>query len=185
MPIFTPVVILEVAPPFRKLTLAGRNAPKPIKVGGQQNAIQTWYPGTNKASVQVMGTQEDDIIMEGRWDDPAGSLFPDKNPLGATVRIKVARGLMQGQQLCQLLWGTTIVRQGRVKRFEILYQKKTRTEYRIVFAVDQANEAIALGPLPILNIDVGGAISILAAAAATATTMKATVNAVGNIGGKS
>lgn len=185
MPIFTPVVILEVAPPFRKLTLAGRNAPKPIKVGGQQNAIQTWYPGTNKASVQVMGTQEDDIIMEGRWDDPAGSLFPDKNPLGATVRIKVARGLMQGQQLCQLLWGTTIVRQGRVKRFEILYQKKTRTEYRIVFAVDQANEAIASRPLPILNIDVGGAISILAAAAATATTMKATVNAVGNIGGKS
>ena len=85
-----PVQIVELAPPFRVLKFGARNQPKPIRVTGEQRAIQTWYPGSQKASVQVMGTKESDIPLEGRWDDPAGTLVP---ALGATVRIATARGL--------------------------------------------------------------------------------------------
>ena len=144
-----PVVITELAPPFRVLTFGGRNRPKPIRVSGQQRSVQTWYPGSGKASVQVMGTEEDPIWLEGRWDDPFGTINPAQ---GAGVRIAVARGLMAGQSLCQLLWGPTIVRQGRVKRVEILYQRANRTEFRILFEVDQANEAIALAPIVTLRV---------------------------------
>ena len=170
-----PVIIVELAPPFRVLTLGGRSRPKPVRVGGEQRASQTWYPGASKASTQVMGVQEDPISLEGRWDDPLGTILPQTNPFGAGTRVKLARGLMYGQNLCQLLWGTTIVRQGRVERFEVLYQKANRVDYRIVFAVDQANEAVALGPLPILTLDAGALIQVAAAAAAA-------VNVVLNVG---
>lgn len=177
---FLPVIIQELDPPFRSLPLGGRNRPKPIKVGGEQKAIQTWYPGTTKASVQVMGTREDPIIMEGRWDDPAGTLNPVQ---GSRVRIATARGLMVGQNLCQLLWGTTIVRQGRLARFEVLYQRTNRVEYRIVFEVDQANEAVALWPLPILNLDATALITAMAAAAATASLVVSVADSASDIGG--
>ena len=175
-----PVQIIELAPPFRVLTFGARNQPKPIRVGGEQRAVQTWYPGSQKASVQVMGTKEDPIILEGRWDDPAGTLIP---ALGAGVRIALARGLMQGQNLCQLLWGSVIIRQGRVKRVSILYQKTDRTEFRIVFEVDQANEPVALSPLPILNIDSAALATAFAAGAAAAALVENQVSSGSDIGG--
>lgn len=176
-----PVVITELAPPFRVLTLGSRTRPKPFRVTSRQRAVQTWYPGSNKASVQALGTQEEPIILEGRWDDPAGTL----NPLqGAGVRVALARGLMQGQNLCQLLWGTVVVRQGRVAEFSELIQKTERREYRIVFEVDQANEAVALGPLPILNIDAAAMTNVLAAAAVAGNLAADAVNAGASIGGQ-
>ena len=180
-----PVIILELAPPFRTLKLGGRTRPKPVRVGSEQRAVQTWYPGASKASTQVMGVREDPIVLEGRWDDPLGTILPQTNPFGAGVRVKTARGIQQGQNLCQLLWGTTIVRQGRIERFEVLYQKANRTDYRIVFAVDQANEPVALGPALILTIDAAAVITALAAASALANTMASAADAVSNIGGTS
>lgn len=178
-----PVIIQELAPPFRNLTLGGRTRPKPIRVGSEQQSVQTWYPGAGKASTQVMGVREDPITMEGRWDDPLGTILPQVNPFGAGTRVKLARGLQQGQNLCQLMWGSTIVRQGRIKRFEVLYQKANRTDYRIVFEVDQANEAVALGPLLILQINAAAVIAVLAAGLAVGGTMVAAADAVGDIGG--
>lgn len=178
-----PVIIQELAVPFRNLTLAGRSMPKPVRVGAEQHAIQTWYPGAGKASAQVMGVREDPLILEGRWDDPAGTLLPQINPFGAGTRAKLARGLMEGQALCQLLWGTTIVVQGRVKRFEILYQKANRTDYRIVFEVDQSNSPTALTPLPILNIDPARLIAVAAAVAVAGSIMVNAVDSGSDIGG--
>lgn len=178
-----PVIIVELAPPFRVLTLGGRDRPKPVRVGGSQQAVQTWYPGSSKASVQVMGVREDPIELAGRWDDPKGTILPQTNPFGAGTRVKVARGLMHGQSLCQLLWGTTIVRQGRVERVEILYQKANRVDYRIVFGVDQANEAIALSPLPILTLDAGALLTAFTVANALTTVASNVANSGDDIQG--
>lgn len=159
-----PVIITELAPPARILILAGRDAPKPIRVVGSQRAIQTWYPGSQKASTQVMGTKEEPLVLRGRWDDPLS--FIDGGP---ARRIGLARGIMQGQNLCRLVWGDVIVRLGRISKVDILFQKQARTEYEIVFAVDQPNEAVAIGPLPLLSgIATLVAATALNAAAATA-----------------
>ena len=176
-----PVIIQELAPPFRTLTLGARSKPKPIRVTGRQRAIQTWYPGSTKASVQVLGTQEEPIILEGRWDDPFGTINPAQ---GAGVRVGLARGLMQGQNLCQLLWGSVIIRQGRVVEVSELIQKKERREYRIVFEVDQANEPIALAPAPILNIDSAALVTALAAGAVLGSLAVTVVAAGSSIGGQ-
>ena len=178
-----PVVIQELAFPFRNLTLGGRSRPKPVRVGAEQKAVKTWYPGASKASVQVMGVREDDIVLEGRWDDPLGTILPQINPFGAGTRAKLARGLMEGQNLCTMFWGTTIVVQGRVGRFEILYQKANRTDYRIVFEVDQSNSPVALSPLPILNIDPARLIAIAAAVSVAASIMTNAADSGSNIGG--
>lgn len=176
-----PVQIIELAPPFRVLTLGARSKPKAIRVTSRQRAVKTWYPGATKASVQAMGTEEDPIIMEGRFDDPWGTI----NPLqAAAVRVKLARGLLQGQNLCQLLWGSVIIRQGRVTEFSQLIHKKERREYRIVFDVDQSNEAIALGPLPILNIDAAALVTAIAATAVIGNLVAATVATGSDIGGQ-
>lgn len=163
-----PVIITELAAPFRILLLAGRDAPKPIRVVGSQRAIQTWYPGSQKASTQVMGTKEEPLVLRGRWDDPISTIVDG----GPQRRIQLARGIMQGQNLCQLVWGDVIVRLGRISKVDILFQKTARTEYEIVFAVDQPNEAVAITPLPLLS---GTAAQVAATAlnAAAATSLAA------------
>jgi hypothetical protein len=178
-----PVVIIELAPPFRVLTLGGRTRPKPIRVGSEQRAVQTWYPGSGKASTQVMGVREDPLIMEGRWDDPLGTILPQTNPFGAGVRVKLARGIQQGQNLCLCFWGTTIVKQGRLERFEVLFQKANRTDYRIVFAVDAANEPVALTPLPLLTIDASALIAVAAAVSVAASIATNAADSGSEIGG--
>lgn len=176
-----PVQIIELVPPFRILILGARSKPKPFRVTSRQRSVQTWYPGSNRASVQAMGTQEEPIILEGRFDDPFGTLNPAQ---GAGVRVKLARGLMQGQNLCQLLWGSVVIRQGRVTEFSQLIQKKERRSYRIVFSVDQANEAIAIGPLPVLNIDSAALVTAIAAAAVVGKLVTDVVVAGASIGGQ-
>ena len=70
-----------------------------------------------------------------------------------------------------------------MSRFEILYQKANRTDYRIVFAVDQANEPIALAPVPILNIDPAALTNALAAVRAASAVAESAADSGGDIQG--
>lgn len=137
-----PVIIQELGPPFRSIVFAGRDRPEqPVEVAGRQRATQTWYPGTTKASTQVMGTEEDPIPLRGWFQDPLTLLDG-----GPGARMAILRDLMQGQNLCQLLWGTVIIRQGRVSRCSFQIHREAKIRYEVVFAVDQPNEARSLAP---------------------------------------
>jgi hypothetical protein len=159
-----PVTIVELGPPFRNIALAGRDAPeRPVKRKGSQRATQTHYPGSQQASVQVMGTREDPLVLRGWFQDPL--TFLDGGP---EARMSVLRGMMQGQGLCQLVWGSTIICQGRVEVCDFDIHKSTRVRYEITFAVDQANEAVALEPkqlVPSVFADLKSVIDVALASA--------------------
>lgn len=139
-----PVVISELAPPFRILKLDGRDRPeRPVSVPTEQRATQTHYPGTGKASVQFMGTKEGTVMLRG-WFQDALSVFDG----GPQTRVDLARGIMQGGNLCRLQWGTSIYRTGRIKTFNPEYHRAQRIRYEIGFEVDEQNELVATSPLP-------------------------------------
>lgn len=138
------VTITELRAPFRIMVFAGRDRPEqPVNVRSSQRVTQTYYPGTSTASVQFHGTKEDPIRLKGWFHDPLNLITG-----GADARIALLRGLLQGGNLCRLVWGTKIIRQGRVEVVDIGFRQADRVEYEVVFAVDQANEPVALTPLP-------------------------------------
>lgn len=141
-----PVIISELAFPFRTLLLAGRDRPEqPVTRTTVQRARKSHYPGTNQASVQVMGSAEEPIVLRGWFHDPLTLLDG-----GPQARIAVARGILQGGRLCRLSWGGVITCKGRITRVTPGFYKAQRLRYEIEFDVDQPNEAVALTPLPIV-----------------------------------
>lgn len=175
---FLPVIIAEMAPPFRSITLAGRDKPEqPILVAGQQRATTTNYPGSSRTSVQVLGTSEEPIILRGWFADPLSIVDG-----GARTRMALLRGLMQGQNPCTLTWGHTIVRTGRVERCEFSIYRRNKVRYEITFAVDQPDEAIARRPRPLLPVsgaDVMAALNGIRTAFEVLNETKRVVNALG------
>lgn len=174
-----PVVITELAPPVRVLTLAGKDRPEvPVQVAGEQKAVQTWYPGAHKASVQVMGTAEEPIVLRGWFHDDLSVLDG-----GPKARVALARGIMQGQNLCQLVWGDQIVRVGRITHVQVGFFQARRQRYEIRFTVDQANEAVALAPTPVGTTAAALDAALDAAVAAAAAAIEAfdTVKTIGAV----
>lgn len=143
------VTISELAAPRRVVTFAGRDLPeKGLVVAGEQRSVQSHYPGTQMASVQVLGTKEDPIVLTG-W-------FQDEIVSDPTAQIRLLRGIMQGGSLCRLVWGDVISRVGRVKRCEFPFHEEKRVRYSVTFEVDQADEAIAMKPIPVRSVQVLG-----------------------------
>ncbi len=145
-----PVTIEEQTAPFRVITLAGRDRPEaPVTVSSNQRLIQTRYPGTRRASKQVMGTGEDDIVLRGWLRDPLSILnlqtLNDGRTVGGPERgVAEIRGVLQGLGLCKLVWGQSIVRYGTVSQAVVEYYRQHKIRYEITFSVDCADEAIAM-----------------------------------------
>ncbi|MEQ1494497.1 MAG: hypothetical protein ABL912_01885 [Novosphingobium sp.] len=139
------VTIAEIGPPFRKVTLGGRDRPEqPVTVGGRSRSIQTWYPGTQAASVQHMGTEEAPITLNGWFQDPI-AVVAGRGPVAQQALLE---GIKIGGGLCQFVWGDRIIRTGRVVETAYAIHKHNKVRYTITFAVDSSNEAIALSPKP-------------------------------------
>lgn len=163
MPLFSvpvdgqPVVITEAAFPFRIVTLAGADRPEqPVTLSSRQRVAQTYYPGSDAASVQFMGTSNDPVVLRGWFKDPISALAGS----GAKQQEALLKGLQQSGSNCKLLWGTRIVRQGRIERLDFELYKDTKVRYEITFAVDKSDERVALAPRP----SIPGTIAAFAAA---------------------
>lgn len=64
----TNISITELTGEKRELVLGGRALPyRPIGFGGTMRAEFTWYPGNPTATVQVLGAQEDETSIHGKW----------------------------------------------------------------------------------------------------------------------
>jgi len=65
-----PVILRELGGRQREIVLEGAALPeRGIASGVKQRLVKSHYPGSRKASVQMLGTSEDDIRITGRWDD--------------------------------------------------------------------------------------------------------------------
>lgn len=132
-----PVIIQELAGPGATLVLGGLDRPEPpLGVPTRQRSFQTWNPGSDEATVHVMGIAEDPIVLRGRFHDDFARVF-GQSP---EDQIQQARGLLQRLNRCSISWGTTIARFGRVTRVTPRYVRDSDIIYEIVFSVDGSNE---------------------------------------------
>lgn len=175
-----PVIITELAVPFRVLTLGGLDKPEAgVEIPVEQRAQKTWYPGSSGASTQVLGVSHGAVVLRGWFHDPLS--FADGGP---AARVALARALVQGQNRCMLVWGLTINKWGRVSKFVPTFFGVNRVRYEITFDVDQANELIPPGPLPIVAgtlSDLQDAAKAALDAADAAVAVVDTVTTIGNV----
>jgi hypothetical protein len=188
------VTITELRAPFRVIELARQDRPdKPVSRASEQRARQSHYPGTQRASTQVMGTREEPVQLNGWFLDPLNGLDvvntakPDgtlSTARGVAAKIALLRGIQQTGGLCRLVWGEIIVCYGRVKRADFRYHESARVQYSILFEVDQPDEAAAIqpiptvGPLALLKQTLAAALELSEAAMEAARTVKTLVGVV-------
>lgn len=136
------ITIIELEGEFRSIVLDSTRMPPDLTLAGDLRAITTYYPGNSKASVQIMGTKEDDITIEGWlkdvWTGIAGS---------AEEAFRRMREVWLGQRYCEFSWGDYI-RRGYVRRVEGLIVRRADIQYKIVFAVAEADEVEVIGLVP-------------------------------------
>ena len=66
----TSFTIAQLSGKKRVLSLAGRALPyRPISFSGTQRAEFTWYTGNPVATMQVLGSEEDETTISGEWKD--------------------------------------------------------------------------------------------------------------------
>lgn len=109
-----------------------------VAMGSELRMVSTYYPGNSAPSVQILGTQEDEIPMRGVWRDDLLGLVD-----GAMALVAAARKLQQGQRRCVLTWGD-VTRYGYVKAFKPSIRRRDFVEWDLTFFVDQADDALVL-----------------------------------------
>lgn len=174
-----PVVLREIAPPFRSLTLEGADLPEQgVEAGAELRVHTTRYPGGRGASAQVLGVTEGDIRLRGVFRDSDAGLQG-----WAMAQSSAARALLLGGGLVELSWGDALVRRGLVKSYTPSYNRVNDIAYELVFEVHEADEAAAIVlPLPPSPPDNDSALAALldalSLAADAAIIAVAVVNAV-------
>jgi len=138
-----PIIIRELEGQRREVVLAGTDLPEQgLEVGGALRTVRTHYPGSRRASTQVLGTEESDLELQGLFrDDWAGFAG------WALAQMGALRALYTGQRYCELAWGETLVRRGYVKRAVFVLHREAVVGYRLVFEVAEADEAEVVSPV--------------------------------------
>lgn len=134
----------------------------------------TYYPGTATPSVQIMGTQEGDIVLRGTWRDEWLGLVG-----GALALMQAARDLHLAQGRLLLTWGPYFVRYGYVRRFTPTIRKNSTIEWELAFLVDQADEAIVLAvpaPNPASVFSLAAVLALVALALEVVATAAIAIN---------
>lgn len=104
---------------------------------GELRSVVTRYPGSSRPSRQIMGTKEEPIELRG-WLRDAWL----KEDGGAARIMGELRALRIAQHYVQLSWGTLLVRRGYVQRVEAEISSERAIRYRVIFEVDEADEAV-------------------------------------------
>lgn len=134
------VVLRELDGDYRVVELGDTAMPQQgVDVTGELRMTTTWYPGQSMASVQVMGTQENEITFEGWFKDSWLSLDG-----GAAAAFQDLRNLWLGQRYCELSWGSLLVRRGFLRQVKGVFVREADIRYTVVFAVVESDEATVI-----------------------------------------
>lgn len=136
----TNVLIIEEIDGDNILFLAQASLPaQGLGVGGSLRSTRTYYPGSNKPSTQVMGTQEEDMTLKGVWRDDQL-----EGSGAAMVLVQTCRAMLLGQLRCELSWGSDLVRRGFIKSFLPEFDRPSVIRWTLVFQVDEADESTVI-----------------------------------------
>lgn len=137
-----PIVLRQLEGDGLELVLEDASLPEQLTSASELRTVRTYYPGTNGASTQVMGTKDDDIVLQGQlrdtWIGAAG---------GALALWQTMRRMYLAQRYVELSWGSTFVRRGRLKRVEQTFTRVADIGFRLTFEVDEADEAEVVKPV--------------------------------------
>lgn len=96
--------------PIKEVKLVGRMMPhQPMEFGGKQNLVKEWYPGNSEPTVQVLGAQEDNVVLKGRFQakryaNPPGAMGEMFRTI-PTVMAEELDGLRKRGNLCRFELG--------------------------------------------------------------------------------
>lgn len=135
------VVIRELEGDLREVELGDSDLPeRGVEVGGKMRTVPTWYPGAKAASTQVMGTEDEPIVLKGFFNDRWTGLID-----GAAAKRAALESLRLGQRYCELQWGSLITVRGFLvkTRFKILREHQIAYELEFQVAETDLAEVIA------------------------------------------
>jgi len=119
--------------PDNILVLNGNMMPfQPLSIGGEQRITKKYYPGNPEPAVQVLGSQEKDIVIKGRLKDRK---YKDASFRGVAdeVRQKIENMRIRGNILEMRLG--EIVRYIIIKETEFNIKTLADIEYQITFDI--------------------------------------------------
>lgn len=158
--------------PQNILSLAGRALPyRPFELDGEMRAESTWYPGNPIASLQMLGSKENETRCNGFWKDRFIQSVTDDgllvNPPGVAqwngtqvadvfTLVQNVDGIRTRGQLIEVTWDE-ITRYGYLKRFVQKWNNRHDVEWEMTFdwiSKDQPQAPVAL-PASIQQQDLG------------------------------
>jgi hypothetical protein len=134
----SPASSLSLKTKDKNLVLNARMLPyRPIKVGGKQRAEFTWYAGSPVATVQVLGTEEDAIELQGFWKErflDSTSALIGGTPIASVIDlVDTVDNLRRTGQQVQFTWGH-LTRYGIITEFEQTWHNPYDCEWSLTFA---------------------------------------------------
>lgn len=137
------LVLVELTGPnvYKELRLTAQALPiGPLSVVGKMRAEFTRYPGTRDATVQVLGPDEGQTTITGRW--ATRSLAPRaarsictynySEVDTAAALVEIVDGIRRRGQLVSLQWGA-LVRTGVLIEFEQRWKRSDELEWSLTF----------------------------------------------------
>jgi hypothetical protein len=150
---------------LHSVILAGRALPyRPYEVSGEMRATVTWYPGSPVATLQMLGSKEDESTINGMWKDvfispvtdsgvtvfggtgsvpvqPEGvALIDGVQAADVATLAKFIDTIRRRGQLLQVSWDTES-RYGYMKKFRKKWHRHEDLEWEITFewiSIEQA-----------------------------------------------
>lgn len=169
----TSFTIAQLSGPKAVLTLIGRALPyRPISFSGEQRAEFTWYTGNPVATMQVLGSEENETTIEGIWKDKflgttilsafdsngqptiATGIATLKDDTGASVNLTTAWDVVQAAnvmrregQLVSVTWAN-VVRHGLMKKFVFSPENIHDFKWEMVFQwISQGDVSFPANPV--------------------------------------
>lgn len=140
------LTIVEQTGEKRTLRLMGRALPyRPLTLSGTMRAEVTWYPGNPEASIQMLGSAEDECTINGFWKERFLSTYEqtesgsataatlDDVPVTATMDLVDAMDSIRRQgQLLEVTWDS-LVRYGILSKFQQKWSNRKDCEWDATF----------------------------------------------------
>ncbi len=171
-----PVILTPLSGSTAGVTLADGDLPEQgVEVPSELRTSEADYPFSLRRSVQLLGLDEGDIPLRGKFRDVWGGTQGH-----AAAQWQALRDLFVAQVQVELSWGDLLIRRGVIRRLRPTFVSEGAIDYELDFMVLEADEATVITqpflpnpPLPYdffdLLDDITGAAEDILDAAATAS----------------
>lgn len=103
----------------------------------EQRVQVTRYPGLQAPTRHVMGVTDDDVTLKGAWHD--GLIFERPGAVRSAAELeRAAQLLVRRRRRCRLAWGTRLVLEGWVQRWQVEHRDAGFLRWTMTFSVDRS-----------------------------------------------